>query len=116
VAFSWPGGVCSCPGGVAFSRPGGVFSCPGGPSTAPAGTAAAGDGDGVAGIGLGGVVVAGGAGDGAGACFGCAAPALVVGRTVVGTTGATGAATTREGGEIVYRGVVWCRSRGIAGA
>ena len=77
---------------------------------------AAGDGAGVTGIGLGGVVAVGGAGDGAGACFGCAAPALGFGRTVIGATGATGAATTREGGEIVCRGAAWCRSRGIAGA
>jgi len=60
--------------------------------------------------------VAGGAGDGAGACFGCAARALGFGRTVVGTTGATGAAATPEGGEIVCRGAARCRSRRIVGA
>jgi hypothetical protein len=60
--------------------------------------------------------VAGGAGDGAGACFGGAAPALGFGPTVVGTTGATGAATTREGGEIVCWEAARCRSRGIVGA
>ena len=99
--FACPGGIFACPGGV--TETGGLRSKAAGDWTGR------GDGSGLTGT------VTGGGGDETGTCFGWAAPAADFGWTATGVTGATGAATAPDSGEVV-RPEVWWLAFGMAGA